>query len=72
LAFGECGLERKDQRIRYFKLVRVLPQEEHTIIDQPADNESQDFPQITTGDFFFFRGTYARNAQGWQMRAKVM
>ena len=57
--------ERRVQRIRYFELVRVLSQEEHTFIDQLADNETQDFAQITTGDqflFFFFRGTYTRNA----------
>ena len=79
LAFGECGLERKEmtedtddhqqflcwvalhereecrvQRIRYFELVRVLSQEKHTFIDQLADNETQDFSQITTGDQFLF------------------
>jgi hypothetical protein len=44
--------ERRVQRIWYFEAVRVLPHEEHTIIDQLADNESQYFPQITTGDQF--------------------
>lgn len=49
------------QRIRNFDLVRVLAQEEHAFIDQLADNETQDLPQITTGDqFLIFRGTRSR------------
>jgi hypothetical protein len=44
--------ERRVQRIRYFELVRVLSQEEHTFIDQ--NNETQYLPQITAGDPFFF------------------
>lgn len=51
VAFHE-GQERRVQRIRNFDLVRVLTQEEHTLIDQLADNETKDLAEITTGDQF--------------------
>ena len=49
IAFHERE-ERRVQRVRNFDLVRVLTQEEHTFIDQLADNETEDLPKITTGD----------------------
>ena len=44
--------ERSVQHIRIFDLVHVLAQEEHTCIDQLADNKTQDLAQIATGDQF--------------------
>ena len=46
------GKEGRVQRVRNFDLVRVLTQEEHTFIDQFADNETQDLAEIATGDQF--------------------
>lgn len=49
--------ERGVKHIRAFDLVCVLSEEEHTLVDQLADNEAQDLAQITTRDqflFFFF------------------
>ena len=47
--------ERKERGVQHvwtFDLVRVLAQEEHTFIDQLADDETQDLAQIATGDQF--------------------
>ena len=46
--------ERGVKHIRAFDLVCVLSEEEHTLVDQLADNEAQDLAQITTRDQFLF------------------
>ena len=46
------GQERRVQRISNFDLVRILTQEEHTLIDQLADDETKDLAEITTRDQF--------------------
>ena len=58
VAFHE-GQERRVHRIRNFDLVRILTQEEHTLIDQLADNETKDLAEITTG-YQFLRDTRQR------------
>ena len=44
--------ERGVEHIRAFDLVRVLAEEEDTLIDQFADNEAQDLAEISTRDQF--------------------
>lgn len=44
--------ERGVEHIRAFDLVCVLTEEEHTLVDQLADNEAQDLAQISTRDQF--------------------
>lgn len=43
------GQESSVEGIRRLDLVRVLAQEKDTLIDQIADNESQDLPKISPG-----------------------
>jgi hypothetical protein len=57
----ECSVED----IRAFDLVRVLAEEEDTLIDQLADNETQDLAQISTRDqFLFFCVTWSEDGHG--------
>ena len=63
--------ECRVQRIRYFELVRVLSQEEHTFIDQLTDNEAQDFAQITTGDQFLIIFFVARTCTTQTVRRRI-
>ena len=62
--------ERGVERIRNFDLVRVLAQEEHTFIDQLADNETQDLAQIATGDQFL-RGMHSQGGHDAKRRCDV-
>ena len=42
--------ERGVERVRDFDLVRVLPEEEHTLVDELADDEPEDFAEVAAGD----------------------
>ena len=44
--------ERGVEHVGAFDLVCVLTEEEHTLVDQLADNEAQDLAQISTRDQF--------------------
>ena len=46
--------ERGVEHVGAFDFVRVLSEEEDTLIDQLADNEAQDLSEISTRDQFLF------------------
>ena len=44
------GEERGVERVRDLDLVRVLPKEEHALVDELADDEPQDLAEVPPGD----------------------
>lgn len=44
--------ERRIHRIRNLELVRVLAQEEHTVVDELANDQSEDLAEVATRDEF--------------------
>lgn len=46
--------ERRVERVGVLELVRVLAQEEHAVVDELADDETQDLAEVAAGDEFLF------------------
>lgn len=44
--------ERRVHRVRNLEFVRVLAQEEHTVVDELANDEPEDLAEVATRDEF--------------------
>lgn len=44
--------KRRIHRVWYLKLIRVLAQEQHTVVDELAYHEPEDLPEVATRDEF--------------------